>query len=644
MTRRAPLLVAVVTIVVVAAACDRSAPPPPPVAATPAPAPEPALTKNDVHSHAIPAEARVTHLALDLTADFAQRVLRGTAAMNVLQAPGAEQLVLDAKGLDVASTVDQSGAALPFTLSPELPYTGAALTVRLRKDTTRVVVQYATRPDAAALQWLTAAQTAGKQHPYLFTQGQAILTRTWIPVQDSPGLRFTYEARIRVDPGLTAVMSAQPVGAPEGKLEGSARVFTFDMPEKIPAYLIALAVGDLKFQALGPRTGVWSEPSMLAAAAAEFHDVEQMIGAVEAMYGPYRWGRYDVLVLPPSFPFGGMENPRLTFVSPTVIAGDRSLVSLIVHELAHSWSGNLVTNATWSDFWLNEGVTVYIEGRIVEHLYGRRRAEVDAALGFQELQEEIADWGAGDDRSKLSRAIPPDEDPDDSVTSVPYIKGASFLQAIEAAVGRAPLDAFLKRYFDDHAFAAMTTERFVELVRRDLPAAADKVPLDEWVNGIGVPASFPAPTSARIVELDALVSAVAAGASPTTLQPLSALERVYALKGLPRARTVAELRALDEALALGTTKNMEVAYEWLRLVIANRYAPALPQLEAHLTTIGRRKLVLPLYEELAATTWGKPIAAACFAKARASYHPLTTSGVEAILQSTASLSSSSKAP
>jgi leukotriene-A4 hydrolase len=313
----------------------------------------------DIHSHAEPLVARVTHVDLDLVADFTARRLAGTATLDV-QATGTDPvLTLDSRELVIESVSDGQGNALTWEAGTggSAPGAGRALRIWLG-PARRVAIAYRTGEDAEALQWLAPAQTAGGRHPYLFSQGQAILTRTWIPTQDSPGIRQTWSARIVAPKQLTVVMSGEAMGSePAGE---AGRAWRFRMEHPVAPYLIAVAIGELAFRELGPRTGVYTEPSRIDAAAAEFADLEAMLQAAEALYGEYRWGRYDVLVLPPSFPFGGMENPRLTFATPTIIAGDKSLVTLIAHELAHSWSGNLVTNATWSDFWLNEGFTVYI--------------------------------------------------------------------------------------------------------------------------------------------------------------------------------------------------------------------------------------------------------------------------------------------
>jgi leukotriene-A4 hydrolase len=332
--------------------------------ATPATAqimpPAPILTTpeaRDAWTHARPEIARVTHVGLDLRVDFASRTVAGEALLDILAAEGAKEIVLDVDDLDIAAITDSAGKPLPFTVGPRDAETGSALTVQLN-GAKQIRIRYASKPGASALQWLAPELTAGKKQPYLFSQGQAINNRSWIPTQDSPGIRQTWSATITVPKDLVAVMSAERIDGAKGKTAGKGeRSFRFKMDKPVPIYLLALAVGDLKFKAVGPRAGVWSEPSMLDAAATEVGDVEKMIDAAEALYGPYRWGRYDMLFLPPSFPFGGMENPTLTFLTPTILTGDRSNTDVVAHELAHSWSGNLVTNATWSDSWLNEGFT-----------------------------------------------------------------------------------------------------------------------------------------------------------------------------------------------------------------------------------------------------------------------------------------------
>jgi aminopeptidase N len=494
-------------------------------------------------------------------------------------------------------------------------------------------------PAAAALQWLAPAQTAGKRLPYLYSQGEAILTRTWIPTQDSPGIRQTYEARITVPRDLRAVMSAESL-TPEGVLAGDDRTFEFRLTQAIPPYLIALAAGDIHFQSLGSRSGVYTEPAVLKAAAFEFADIEQMVKSAESLLGPYRWGRYDVLVLPPSFPFGGMENPRLTFATPTVIAGDRSLVSLVAHELAHSWSGNLVTNATWSDFWLNEGVTTYVERRIMEALYGSERAGILEVLGWRELQDEIKRLGGPPSADTVLHLDLKGRDPDDGATQIPYEKGAALLRLIELTVGRPAFDAYLRSYIDRHTFQSITTAAFLADVRAHLvrgdSALEAKLQLDDWVYKPGLPANAVEPRSEALERVRADAAAVAAGAPASSLKAKtsawSTQEWQYFLGNLPDTLSPMQLADLDKAFGLTRTSNSEMLFAWLRIAIRHHYEPAMPALERFLTTQGRRKFLRPLYEDLNAQPWGKAEARRIYARARPLYHSVATSTLDPIVR------------
>jgi leukotriene-A4 hydrolase len=575
----------------------------------------------DPHSYARPDEARVTHLSLDAALDFDARVLRGRVALDLDVAPGARALALDTRDLAVHAVTDGAGRALPFALGDADPVLGRALTVELRDDTARVVVDYETSPAGAGLLWLAPEQTAGGAHPFVFSSGHAILTRSWLPTQDSVGVRQTWDARVTVPDGLTVVMSAEhltPAGEGDG---GSGRRFAFRMAHPIPTYLIALAAGDVAFRPVGPRTGVFAESALVDAARHEFAEVETMLAAAEGVAGPYRWGRADLLVLPPSFPFGGMENPRLTYVSPTLLAGDRSLTTLVAHELAHAWSGNLVTPATWSDFWLNEGFTVYLELRINEVLYGAERAAMLEAHGMRELGAEIARLGADSPDTRLHVDLV-GRDPAVAVTAVPYIKGAAFLRAVERAVGRPRFDAWLRGWFERHAFASVTTEQFVRELRDALLDDDPAIDVDAWVHGTGLPADAPRPVSVRMANVEAQAAAFALGLPAASVDAAgwSPQEWRHFLNALPRDLPDEQLADLDETLALARSRNAEVLFAWLRLALRNAYAPALPAAERFLLAQGRGKFVRPLYAALAATAWGAPEARRIYALARPRYH------------------------
>jgi leukotriene-A4 hydrolase len=588
----------------------------------------------DIHSFAQPATARVTHVDLDLAADFANRTFTGTATLDV-QAPADGTLTLDTSKLTIESVTDSDGKALSWKLGDVDPVLGSPLRIELGKSR-RVVVRYATDPGAEALQWLSPEQTAGKQKPYLLSQGEAILTRTWVPTQDSPGIRQSWTARIVAPADLTVVMSAEMLGPEAGPVPGT-RAWRFRMDHPVAPYLISIAIGDIAFQSLGERTGVYTEPSVLPAAAAEFTDLERMVKAAEDLYGPYRWGRYDLLVLPPSFPFGGMENPRLTFATPTVIAGDKSLVNLVAHELAHSWSGNLVSNATWADYWLNEGFTVYFENRIMESVYGKEVADMGADLSWDELQEDITRLGgmsAVDTRLHIDLT---GRNPDDGMTQIPYDKGATFLRTIEAAVGRERWDAYLRSYFDRHAFQPQTSAGFLADLRANLikgDAALDKqLALDTWVYEPGLPANAVHIESGAFKRIDAAAAAFAArGAAGLDVTGWNTAERVRFLNRLPRKLSAKQLASLSELFNVIEQKNSEVRFAWLHLAIANRYPPAEAQVEEFLLSMGRRKFVLPLFRDLMAQgEWGQTIARRVYAKARPGYHSVTIGSVDKVV-------------
>ncbi|HEY4587076.1 MAG TPA: M1 family metallopeptidase [Brevundimonas sp.] len=600
---------------------------------------------NDPHSWARPAEARVTHVDLDLAADFAAKTLSGKATLDVTGRPGATEVVLDAKMLDIKAVTDAAGRPLDWSLGAADPIKGQPLSVRLPAfrggETQKLVIAYATRPDASALQWLSPQQTAGGQKPYLFSQGQAILTRTWIPTQDSPGIRQSYTARITAPADLTVVMSAEQL-TPQGEAAGAGtKAWRFKLDNPIPPYLIAIGVGDLAFAPFDERTGVWTEPSRLQSAQWELEPTAKMVDAAEALYGPYRWGRYDLLVLPPSFPFGGMENPMLTFATPTIIAGDRSLVSLVAHELAHSWSGNLVTNATWDDFWLNEGFTSYFENRIMEAVYGRDAAVQEQVLAWGGLLDELKELAPADTRLHLDLT---GRDPDDGMNTIAYDKGAAFLRTIEQIAGREAFDAWLRGYFERNAWRPMTSERFLEDIRTHLikgdAALEQRLQLNAWVYEPGLPSNVQAPVSHAFEPVDAAAQAFYVAKGPASAVPWkdwNTQQRLRFLSWRPPVSldnwlTPAQLADLESTLKLDSEGNAELTFAWLQAALANRYEPAVATADRFLTSQGRRKFVLPLFQTLwAEGDWGRPIATRIYAKARPLYHPVTSNSVDQVV-------------
>jgi leukotriene-A4 hydrolase len=602
--------------------------------------PRPPVIAHDTHSWSNPELVRVSHLNLDLRVVFEQETIQSVAILTIEQfGRDAKQLILDSRALQIDETeISPDGMKYRearFSMEGGNKIFGAPLRIDIAPDTKFVKIRYSTDPTATALQWLAPEQTADKQHPFLYTQSQAIHARSWIPLQDSPGARVTFEARVHVPAGMKAVMGAKAVN--DCSNHDDCR---FAMDQPVPPYLIALAVGDLAFQSTGPRTGVWAEPSVVQKAAAEFSDMEKMLEASEKLYGPYRWNRYDVLVMPPSFPFGGMENPMLTFATPTIIAGDKSLVSLIAHEMAHSWSGNLVTNATWSDFWLNEGYTVYIERRILEELYGKPRADMEAVLGYQDLLAELQSHPAAD---QILHVDLTERDPDDGATQIPYEKGALFLRQLEHAFGRERFDAYLKDYFNHYAFQSITTEQSLDYMRKrslEVKAAANqpalpKVDLSEidvkqWVYQPGLPSNVRAPEAAAFAAIDASIAEWMKDKKIDTAA-WSTQEWLHFLRGLPEKLSAANMHRLDASFHLTETGNDEILYQWLLMSIRNRYERANARLEEFLKTVGRRKYVKPLYEAMLADPIEKKRALAIYDVARPMYHPITQAAIDALI-------------
>jgi aminopeptidase N len=601
----------------------------------------------DYHSYANVDQFRVTHLDLDLRIDFWRKTITGSAALQLKRIdPRATQIVLDTKDLMILDVTQKATDVLgataknqtfwvsrPFHLEKSDPVLGRALVIELppsRSASETIKIDYETLPDAQALQWLTGKQTA-RHKEFLYTESEPIGARTWIPLQDTPQVRATYKAKVHTERGKRAVMSAEN-GSPSSKPNGE---YSFVMPQPVPSYLIALAVGDIEFLPTGPRTGVYAEKSMIKAAAKEFADIESMIEANEKMFGPYRWSRYDILVMPPSFPAGGMENPRLTFITPTVVVGDKSLVSVMAHELAHSWAGNLVGNATWRDVWLNEGITDYMEGRIMSAVYGEERASMQAVLNLKSLRADLARLKSED---QLLAIDVRDRDPAAVFSEVPYEKGRLFLNYLDSKFGREHFDAFLRGYFDHFAFTSITTEEFLAYLQENLldrfPGVVTGDQVRAWVFSPGLPPDALLPATAMFQPVDESRNAWLGGKPLGKQTGLDwvAQQWVYFLDNMPATLRPAQLAELDKAFGFNKSPNAEIAHSWFKLAIANGYQPAYGRLEEYLTTIGRRKLIEPLYGELMRTDPGALVAKRVFAKARAGYHPETVKAIEAIVE------------
>ena len=586
----------------------------------------------DPHSFSRPDDASLKHLDLDIKVDFDSRSISGKASYKIENKGGVNNIILDTHQLTIHKvTIGNPEQKTTYQLSPFQQWLGSALSIDIKPDTKEIHIYYTSHPDAAALQWLEPHQTLGGNSPFLFTQSEAILARTWVPCQDSPGVRFSYTATVQVPIGLMAMMSA--LNPTEKSADG---IYHFKMEKDIPSYLMSLAVGDVYFKAISSLTGVYAEKGTLEKAAYEFADMDKMLMAAEELYGAYRWGRYDVLVLPPSFPFGGMENPILTFATPTILSGDRSLVSLVAHELAHSWSGNLVTNATWNDFWLNEGFTVYFERRIMEALEGAHYAEMLEVLGYQDLQKTVQLLGATSKDTQLHLQLE-GRDPDDGMNQIAYEKGYFLLRNIEDHVGRETWDAFVKKYFETFAFQSMTTEKFLTYLDTELlskhPGVKEAVNVNNWVYNVGIPENINVKSSSRFRQVDDMLQEWLNGAAATELasQHWSTHEWLHFIRHLPDTITTEQMTELDDAFIFTDSTNCEIQAAWYEHVITHQYERGYAQLKKFLMHVGRRKFIVPQYRLLAATPQGKEMALAIYKEARPNYHPVATSTIDEML-------------
>lgn len=577
-------------------------------------------TAKDLHTQSNADVVKVKHLHLDIAVDFDAKKIKGCAAWDIENPDKQSQLILDAHQLSIDSIL-VDGKVVSYVWGPSLPHLGSALKIPITPDAAKVAIYYRTGDNPRALQWLEPQQTNGKKHPFLYTQSESIYARSWIPCPDGPGIRFTYSANVTVPKGLMALMSAEN---PQQKNDSGIYHFNMDVP--VPAYLMALAVGDVEFRAIDERTGVYAEPTMIDKARYEFEEVGKMVQTAEKLYGPYRWGRYDALVLPPGFPIGGMENPKLTFCTPTIIAGDRSLMNLIAHELAHNWSGNLVTNATWNDFWLNEGFTVYFERRLTEAMTDKSYGDMLWELGYQDLEKEVNDLGK-DSKDTYLKLDLTGRDPDDGLTDIAYEKGAALLKLIEINVGREKMDTFLKQYFDEHAFKTITTTQFLDYLDANLikgdKALADKINIKAWVYGPGIPDNCPRVKPERFIKVDEARTAFLAGKSVKELQVTgwSTNEWLHFLRKMPKPLTAVQMKELDNVFHFTTSGNSEIADLWYTMSIAANYKDAFGAMDNFLSRVGRRKFLEPLYEEMMAT--GKEqMAKDIYNKYRMNYHPL----------------------
>jgi len=580
----------------------------------------------DPTTYADLSQGKIQHIDFKIKVDLDERILDIEATYQ-MDKPISGELTLDSYKIDLKGA-EANNRALRWEFDPEDDVIGQRLQLNGLENDTSFTLVFRTSPEARALQWTDASQTQGGEHPFLFSQCQATHARSVFPCQDVPSVRFTYSAEVEVPSALRAVMAAEQVDAEEGSGH-----FTFKMPQPIPSYLFAMAVGNLAFRELGPRTGIYAEPEIIEAAAWEFAETESALREAEKLFGPYMWGRYDMLVLPPTFPFGGMENPRLTFLTPTCILGTRGQTSLITHELAHAWTGNLITNATWQDFWLNEGWTTYAESRITEILEGRDAQELQAvyaAKGLLTVMERV-----GMDSPATCLKLPNDEkDGDASTTAVAYQKGRNFLRECEMAVGRERFDAFIQKYMKSFQFQSLSTEGFLDFLKAELPDVFEKVNVQKWIYEPGMPEEWHKPQSRLYDEVEKALEDYKQGKRPSRgqVQDWHRYQILSFLQGLPKSIPVEDCKYFEDILELEKKNDGGFFSLFFAICVASGYQDAWPRVEEFMGTIGRMLYILPIMRAMIATDWTKDKARHLFDQVKDKHHLITVRAMDGLLK------------
>ena len=587
------------------------------------------MTFKDPSSYADLTQGKIKHILFRIGVNFSTHILEIEATYQ-MQEPMQGSLFLDSYKIELKEArANDRELAWEFDEKDEV--LGERLHLKGFAGESKFTLTFRTSPEARALQWLNASQTAGGQLPFLFSQCQAIHARSIFPCQDTPSVRFTYSAEVEVPQGLVAAMAAEQIGIDEGAGNGSI-VFRFRMPQPIPSYLFALAVGNLHFRELGPRTGIHAEPEILDAAAWEFEENETKIIEAEKLLGPYLWERYDLLILPPTFPYGGMENPRLTFLTPTAILGTRGMTSLITHELAHAWTGNLVTNATWQDFWLNEGWTTYAETRITEVLEGKDAVDLHSAFNEKQLIAIMERVGIDSPLTQLK--LPAEKDADSFTTSIPYYKGCFFLQQCEYAVGRERFDAFIQKYMASFQFQSLTTEAFLDFLKAELPEVFEKVDVHQWIYERGMPEVWHRPQSPLFNEVQRVLDDYARGIKPTReqIQGWHRYQILSFLQGLPHRISVEDCQYFDDILELDKWNDVAFYSFFYILSIVSGYEAILPRVEEFMGKIGRMLYVLPIMRAMIENDWSRKYVRPLFERVRDRHHQITIRAMETLLK------------
>jgi len=585
------------------------------------------MTPQDPTTYSDLEQGKIKHIDFRIRTDFSSRTLDIEATYQ-MQAPVHGSLFLDTFKLSVKDA-QVNGRTLAWELDEEDDVLGQRLHLKGLDGADKFTIRFSTSPESRALQWIDAEKTAGGKHPFLFSQCQSIHSRSIFPCQDTPSVRFTYSAEVEAPKGLTAVMAAEQLPASNGSGK-----FGFQMPQPIPSYLFAIGIGHLVFHEFGPRTGIYAEPETIQAAAWEFAENETKMDEAEKLLGPYMWGRYDLLVLPPSFPYGGMENPRLTFLTPTSILGTRGQTSLITHELAHAWTGNLITNATWQDFWLNEGWTTYAETRITEVLEGKDSHDLHDAYNEKGLIKFMTER-LGMDSPHTCLKLPGDEkDSDSFTTTVAYYKGCFFLKECELVVGRERFDAFIQKYMKRFQFQSITTETFLDFLKAELPEVFEKVDVHKWVYEPGLPERKNRPQSHLFDEVGKVLSDYEQGKRPTKEQVADwhRYQIMSFLNGLPKKIAVEDCKYFEDILELEKANDGAFFSPFYTICVVSGYEEAMPRIEKFMGTVGRMLYVLPIFRAMIETDWSKELARPLFEGVRDRHHQITIKAMDGLLK------------
>jgi aminopeptidase N len=584
------------------------------------------ITK-DPHSYAEFTQGLITHIDFEIQVDFETKAMKILAKYQ-LDHPVSGSFYLDTRALDIERIVGD-GTDIQWVLDKQDEILGNRLHLQDLDETSEFSIQLTTSPEASALQWLTPKQTAGGSHPFVYSQCQAIHARSIFPCQDSPSVRFTYSATVRVKRPLITVMGAERTGQED---QGKLTTFTFHMLQPIPSYLFAIAVGKLEFRDMGPRTGIYAEPTLIDAAVWEFEGNEERIIQAEKLLGPYLWDRYDLLIMPPSFPYAGMENPRLTFLSPTMSVGDRSWVSIITHELAHAWTGNLVTNATWEDFWINEGWTTYIESRLTEILEGDDLNQLYRFEGRIHLRDALEYYGMDSKYTCLKTSLV-GEDPEEVGSYIAYYKGSDFLLSLENVIGRVTFDGFIKRYIQKFQFSSLSTEEFLHYLRQELPGIDNEVDIERWVYDVGFPEDAPVYHSKLYDQIHEALEAYKSGVLPEKSDVADWIgDQIFQFLRLIEAPiSLSDCRHLEEIF--GLVKHGDVAIRWAYYMIAIPSGDdrIRVDLDSFVKNVGRAILIELLFRQMVINDWTKEFARTLFDQSRDRHHPITVKAVESIL-------------